>query len=1144
MLLAGAAVFFVLRGRGPSLPAPGSDTYEQMTRAFYWGLSALEVGLLDDARQQFTKATTIVPEEPAAWANLGLAQLRLGELDAAATPVERALELAPNNGDVVLLAARMEAARGRLDEAVIRLRRAVELDPNGLRARFALADELQRLNTPEADAEALSLLDEIVRRAPNNLAALIERARIAARRRDEARLRSSQEALTPLSSTWSQQALEQFQAFQSAVDEMRFEDVARATTFLRNVLAPVPAFRESLIAVRTPTELIAEPFDRFVALVPPPAQPSLADPSITFTAEAADNDAAAALLTVFPTIEDAPVLFAADATRLKRLDGSGATWPFPARRGASLDAPAVNSADQPSPNALVALDWNHDFRADIAMGGAGGIRLLLQDEKGGFSDVTAKASSGAAISDDVFGVWAADIEMDGDIDLVVGATEGSPFVLRNNGDGTWRRIEPFSGIAAVRGFGWADLDQDADADAVFLDRAGRLHVFTNRQAGLFMPAADVSGIATVVGMTVADIDADGMFDLIALESSGAVQRVTWRGAEWQRSDIAMGLVRAGADPGSYRLVVADFDNSGALDLLAAGGGTSLIWLASQDHRLEALAMGPAGQAFAVADRNGDGRLDLAALAMDRPVWLMGGGTAAYHWKVIRPRGQATAGDQRINSFGAGGEISVRSGLTVQTQVMSGAPVHFGLGTRMGIDVARIVWPNGNAQAEFGTGVDDVIVAEQRLKGSCPWVFAWDGTRMSFVTDFLWRSPLGLRINAQDTAGVSQTEDWVRIAGDQLRPRDGVYDLRITAELWETHFFDHVSLHVVDHPADTEMFVDERFQPAQRPALAPKAMRLLGPVSRARDESGRDVTGVIAARDGRYLATFAKGPYQGIAQEHFVEFELGDHARTDHLTLVASGWIYPTDSSINVAIGQGGVVKPSGLILEALDGHDRWVVVNTDLGFPAGKNKTMLIDLTGIGRASRLRLRTNLEIYWDSLTLAREVSGSLRTRRLALADAELQYRGFSETTSLRSEAPETPNYDRKAGVTQRWRDLVGYHTRFGNVNALLSEVDDRYVIMNAGDEMRLRFPEQPAPESGWRRDFVLVGDGWEKDGDYNTGFSQTVLPLPSHDRPAYGQAGSTGRLEDDPVYQRHRADWEGYHTRWVEPSTFIRGLRKP
>jgi hypothetical protein len=109
---------------------------------------------------------------------------------------------------------------------------------------------------------------------------------------------------------------------------------------------------------------------------------------------------------------------------------------------------------------------------------------------------------------------------------------------------------------------------------------------------------------------------------------------------------------------------------------------------------------------------------------------------------------------------------------------------------------------------------------------------------------------------------------------------------------------------------------------------------------------------------------------------------------------------------------------------------------------------------------------------------------------------------------------------------------------------LSGVDDRYVIMNAGDEMRLRFREQPAPASGWRRDFVLIGDGWEKDGDFNTGFSQTVLPLPSHDRRTYGAGSAPGELERDPVYQRHRSDWEEYHTRFVSPDAFITGLRRP
>jgi hypothetical protein len=128
------------------------------------------------------------------------------------------------------------------------------------------------------------------------------------------------------------------------------------------------------------------------------------------------------------------------------------------------------------------------------------------------------------------------------------------------------------------------------------------------------------------------------------------------------------------------------------------------------------------------------------------------------------------------------------------------------------------------------------------------------------------------------------------------------------------------------------------------------------------------------------------------------------------------------------------------------------------------------------------------------------------------------------------------------VSQRWRDLEGYYTRFGDVRTLLERADDRYVIMNAGDEMRLRFPEQPMPTSGWRRDFVLIGDGWEKDGDYNTGHSQTVLPLPEHATPAYGTGEGPAALEADAVYRRHAEDWRDFHTRYVTPGFFLRGLR--
>jgi hypothetical protein len=121
-------------------------------------------------------------------------------------------------------------------------------------------------------------------------------------------------------------------------------------------------------------------------------------------------------------------------------------------------------------------------------------------------------------------------------------------------------------------------------------------------------------------------------------------------------------------------------------------------------------------------------------------------------------------------------------------------------------------------------------------------------------------------------------------------------------------------------------------------------------------------------------------------------------------LVASGWIYPTDSSINVAIGQGGHVAPSGVELEARLGDGRWVVVNPDVGFPAGKNKTILVDLGRVpAGATRLRLRTNLEIYWDQLAVAERSRGTVKTTRLPPTNAELAFRGYSLTTSPREGA---------------------------------------------------------------------------------------------------------------------------------------------
>src|SRR5581483_5689060 len=566
-------------------------------------------------------------------------------------------------------------------------------------------------------------------------------------------------------------------------------------------------------------------------------------------------------------------------------------------------------------------------------------------------------------------------------------------------------------------------------------------------------------------------------------------------AAWPEAAARPGAGRSSSAPppggpaaGDDRIFLADLDNNGALDVLASSAGRTRVWLGAGDGRFEPLGAPLDVEVTGVADLNGDGLADLVGIAAGRPVRLLARSRAGYHWQIVRPRAQPTAGDQRINSFGIGGDIEIRSGLLTEKQVIASPVVHFGLGARTAVDVTRIVWPNGVMQADFDQAADRTIPTQQRLKGSCPWVFADDGRGMRFVTDFLWRSPLGLKINAQDTAGVAQTEDWVKIRGDQLAARRGRYDVRITAELWETHFIDFVALAAVDHPIGTEVFVDERFSAAAPPHLQVRPTTVPRPIAGAWDEAGRDVTALVSRRDGRYLDTFPLGPYQGIAAEHFVEIDLGrEIARGSRLRLIANGWVYPTDSSINVAIGQGRAVRPRGVSLEAQGRSGRWTVVSRDLGFPAGKNKTMVIDLgeaagAGAAGARRIRLRTNLEVYWDWLAVADELEPDrIRTWRIRPDEAELRYRGFSATDHADRRRPEIPLYDRLANVAPRWRDLTGYYTRFGDVRELVAAVDDRYVIMNAGDELRLAFPTPEPPAAGWTRDFVLIGDGWEKDG---------------------------------------------------------------
>jgi hypothetical protein len=317
------------------------------------------------------------------------------------------------------------------------------------------------------------------------------------------------------------------------------------------------------------------------------------------------------------------------------------------------------------------------------------------------------------------------------------------------------------------------------------------------------------------------------------------------------------------------------------------------------------------------------------------------------------------------------------------------------------------------------------------------------------------------------------------------------------------------------------------------------------IARATDDNGKDVTETVSNLDDKYLDTFGRGRYQGVTRDHYVEVDLGDEVPSSGpLYLVAHGWMHPTDSSINVAISQGNNERAKPLSLEVPDGKGGWVVAQPNLGFPAGRKKICLIDLSNLFRPGgpyRFRLRTTLEVYWDLLEWAPGLpDAEFKMVRLKANTADLHFRGYSVMSRANQSSPELPDYHRLAGSKQLWNDLIGYYTRFGDVRELLSEVDDRYVIMNAGDEMSFRFEAQPPAPPGWVRDFIIIGDGWIKDGDYNSTFSKTVLPLPYHAKQEYVTPPT--KLEDELVYKKFPADWQKYHTRCVTPDVFRNALR--
>jgi hypothetical protein len=371
---------------------------------------------------------------------------------------------------------------------------------------------------------------------------------------------------------------------------------------------------------------------------------------------------------------------------------------------------------------------------------------------------------------------------------------------------------------------------------------------------------------------------------------------------------------------------------------------------------------------------------------------------------------------------------------------------------------------------------------------------------------------------------------------QFPPKDGAWQVRITEELREVLYLDHAQLLVVDHPADTlvlptsKMLPGRPFIPHELWTLRPRASLL-----KAVRSDDVDVTEALTTVDRRMASPvrLREPQLRGLTEPFALTMDFGELPLSEPLVLILNGWLRFGGGMANIAASLDANLPFPFPSLEAELPDGSWKPVPVSVGVPAGKIKTILVDLNNKlpPGARRLRLSAAYELYWDYATIAVRVSGDQNAiTRLTPDSADLHWRGFGAFAALPESLPLTPEYDLVNPAPPWRRTPSGWCTRYGAVDELVRDRDNTLVLLNGGDEVALRFGAQhlPPKPSGFSRHFFLYLVGWDKDADFHVAQGWRVEPLPFHgmDGQAYGRQERPSTLSDSWITK--------YNTRWVGP----------
>jgi len=1069
------------------------------------GIALLNLQKLEEAKGFLQQAIALDPANAQAWYNLGLAQHAAFELDAALASFQQAVKIDPRDVDSYYFEGDCYLEMKQYDKAVAILEKALEITPLHASSEFVMATALQRSGHKDEAKEHFHRFQHM----------------------------TSTKISAPIGLAYGEQG------HYSTVTPVEEPETGR----------------KAMIPVR----LVAQAMVSQVSKARPGAPGFSPGPAFTTTGGACMMD-----VTGSGSMDLVLMQAGEQAIRVLHNKGDG--------NFEELDAAAAGLKAKGRAVACAVGDYDGDGLNDLAVALDDAVLLFRNLGHGKFQDATAEA--GLAPRNRPSGITFVDYDHDGDLDLLLTGAPlkpgDAPNVLwRNNGNKTfteWTEPTGLGGSGKTVSAILTDFNNDRAVDLAVTGDGPAPLLYVNPREGKYptqplygegqqvsqLAGKQVSKSASLpgsVGIAVLDYNKDGWMD-IAVTHDGAPGLTLWRnvdgpnhvGRRFERVELPLqGALRG------WGVTPIDIDNDGWIDLAAIvetmAGPEVRVFRNRGDGSFEDVsrALGldsvrlRAPRGLIAADVDGDGAADLIVTQVNAPpVLLRNVGANKNHFVRLDLTGFAdnkTALGVKVEIFASGHwqkwELAGASGY----QTQAAPQILVGLGDAEGIDLLRILWPTGVLQDEIdlprltqGRAVIAMKEADRR-GSSCPVLFAWDGHKYKLVTDVIGAAVVG-HWYTPTRRNTPNPGEWVKVDGAQVAPVNGKLSLLFMEPMEEVNYIDQLRLVAVDHPESVEVNPDERFLDdppfASGRVVATSGARL--PVG-AWDGEGRDVLDQVSRRDHKFASGFTPLPYDGFANLHALTLDLGPLDAQSPLRLLMTGYVNYFSATSLYGAWQAGI-KPISPFAEAQLPDGSWQRIADDVGFPAGLERTIVVDLSGKlpAGARRIRLVTNLEIYWDQVLIDNNAEAESRVAEVPLAVATLHFRGYPKQIEGTSPGDLDYNYD-LVSLTGPFQRQRGNYTRMGDVTALVKGIDDRYAIFGSGEEIAAEFDATalPALPAHWRRDYFFYANGYVKDMDWWDASPFTVAQLPFHGMSAYPYPASE-TFPDDADALDYQLNW--------------------